>query len=76
MIMSQRVLTALCVALLSACFFILPACGGGGAKSNTSQSINNTTKGQELMDLKRAYDQGIISEREYNKQRERILDKK
>lgn len=74
--MSQRVVSFLCVALLSLAFFMLPACGGGGAKSNTSQSINNTTKGQELMDLKRAYDQGIISEREYNKQKERVLEKK
>lgn len=74
--MSQRLLSLLCVALLSASFFILPACGGGGARSNPSQNINNTTKGQELMDLKHAYDQGIISEREYNKQKERVLDKK
>lgn len=63
----------LCIAALSATL-LLPACGGGGARS--SQSITSTTRGQELLDLKRAYDQGIISEREYNNQKEAILDKK
>ena len=71
--MSKRTLTILCTALLSVSFFLLPACGGGGARS--SQTVNNTTKGQELVDLKNAYDQGIITEREYKKQREKVLDK-
>jgi Short C-terminal domain len=29
--------------------------------------------GQELQDLKGAYDKGIITEREYNQQREKLL---
>lgn len=62
----------LCVFMLTASLF-LPACGGGGARS--TQSIHSTTKGQELIDLKHAYDQGIISEREYNTHRKTILAK-
>lgn len=46
------------------------ACGGGGA----SVKADSTTTGQELMDLKKALDAGVISEKEYNKQREKILD--
>lgn len=46
------------------------ACGGGGA----SLKADSTTTGQELMDLKKALDAGVISEKEYNKQREKILD--
>ena len=51
---------------------MLAGCGGGGADS----TVNNTTvsKGQALIDLKKAYDSGAISEREYEKERERILD--
>lgn len=48
------------------------ACGGGGAQSD----IKNTTvsRGQALMDLKRAYDSGAMSQSEYERERERILD--
>jgi uncharacterized membrane protein len=63
---------ALIIAIsLSSCF-MLAACGGGGADS----TVHNTTvsKGQALIDLKKAYDAGAISEKEYNKQREEILD--
>lgn len=60
------------IAMLTSMLLMI-GCGGGGARSN--QSITSTTRGQELLDLKRAYDQGVISQREYNDQKERILDK-
>jgi len=44
----------------------------GGGDETVHQTIT-TTKGQELQDLKAAYDKGIISEREYNQQRDKIL---
>ena len=47
-------------------------CGGGGARVET----RSTTKGQELMDLEEAYEKGIITEKEYNKQKKRILKQK
>jgi hypothetical protein len=51
---------------------MLAACGGGGADS----TVHNTTvsKGQALVDLKKAYDSGAMSEKEYEKEREKILD--
>lgn len=46
-------------------------CGGGGAKNyNISKS---TTIGQELKDLKDAYDKGAISQSEYEETKEKIL---
>jgi hypothetical protein len=47
-------------------------CGGGGAQVET----RSTTKGQELIDLEAAYKQGLITEKEYNKQKEMILKEK
>lgn len=49
-------------------------CGGGGAK--VQQATITTTIGQELMDLEKAYKEGLISEKEYNKQKKKILKRK
>lgn len=69
--MLRRLGTLLLVPLCAG--FLLTACGGGGARS--TQITNATTKGQELMDLKKAYDSGLLTEREYNKQRQAVLDR-
>jgi len=49
-------------------------CGGGGAelKSHTT----TTTVGQELMDLESAYKKGVITEKEYNRAKKKILERK
>jgi len=46
-------------------------CGGGGAEIKAT----NTTMGQELQDIKQALDQGIITEKEYNRAKKDILKK-
>ena len=46
-------------------------CGGSDAKIEAS----TTTMGQELTDLKKAYDSGIISEKEYERSKEKILER-
>lgn len=46
-------------------------CGGADVRTQTT----TTTTGQELMDLKKAYDSGVISEKEYERKREEILDR-
>ncbi len=63
---------ALIIGATLSSLLMLAACGGGGADS----TVHNTTvsKGQALIDLKKAYDAGAISEREYERQREEILD--
>jgi putative oligomerization/nucleic acid binding protein len=50
----------------------LPGCGGGGAK--VQSEISTTTKGQQLLDLKKAFDNGAINQKEYEEQRKRILE--
>jgi hypothetical protein len=51
---------------------ILTGCSSG---SDTIVEQNQQTYGQQLIDLKAAYDKGILSEREYNKSRDAIVDK-
>jgi hypothetical protein len=60
------------IAMSLSAVLLLSGCGGGGADN----TVHNTTvsKGQALIDLKKAYDSGAISEREYEKQKEKILD--
>ena len=44
------------------------ACGG-----STTTVKQTDTQGQQLMDLKEAYDQGVITEKEYNSTKKKIL---
>ena len=48
--------------------------GGGSSTTKTETTINTTTTGQQLIDLQKAYESGAISEKEYNKQKQEILD--
>ena len=51
----------------------LSACGGGGAK--VQSTTTTTTMGQELMDLDASYKKGLLSEDEYKKAREKIMER-
>jgi hypothetical protein len=48
------------------------SCGGGGAKVDA----RGTTVGQELIDLDKAYKEGVITEKQYNDQKKAILKRK
>jgi hypothetical protein len=52
---------------------VLSGCFSFGSGDETVQQTKTPTTGQELQDLKAAYDRGIISEREYNQQRDKLL---
>lgn len=44
--------------------------------STTDVSATTTTKGQELLDLDAAHEKGLLTEKEYEKQKEQILKRK
>lgn len=52
--------------------FLAAGCGGGGARSQTA--ITTKTKGQQLIDLKEAYNKGAITEKEYENLKSDVLD--
>jgi hypothetical protein len=51
---------------------LLPGCGGGGA---TFQAASNKTLGQELQDLQQSYEKGIITKKEYEDTKKRLIKK-
>lgn len=51
----------------------LGGCCGGGSTVKNESTTTTTTLGDELKALKDAYDQGIISEKEYNASKEKII---
>ncbi len=50
---------------------VFAGCGGGGAQVKQS----NATLGQELTDLQEAYEQGVITQREYERAKKDLLKK-
>ena len=50
--------------------------GLGACGSSAKVDARGTTVGQELTDLEDARDRGLITESEYNKQRQKIMKRK
>ncbi|HEX6733279.1 MAG TPA: hypothetical protein VF096_00585 [Azonexus sp.] len=48
----------------------LAACGGADVKSE----ISTTTKGQQLLDLKKAHEAGALTAAEYEAERKKVLN--
>jgi hypothetical protein len=64
-------LTVLTV-LAAGCLALVPGCGGGGA---TFQTSGNQTLGKELQDLQDSYDKGIITKKEYESTKQKLIKK-
>jgi uncharacterized membrane protein len=65
----KKALYYLSVSALVLSLIVTAGCGGG----STSVQAQTTTMGQELTDLKKAYDSGVITEKEYEKSKAKIL---
>lgn len=65
----MRTAPLFCAGLLG----LLAGCGGGGASVEAQSTSYSTTLGQELIDLDRAHEKGIISDSEYQSTKKKIL---
>lgn len=63
-----------CVVLAMAAALLGGCCGGGTTTVKTEPAITTTT-GQQLIDLKKAYDSGAITEDQYNKMKKEVIEK-
>jgi hypothetical protein len=66
----KKVMATIAAGLLAS---TLVGCGGGGAESTTQ--VSTQTLGQELTDLKAAYESGAMTESEYESARKKLLNK-
>ena len=51
-------------------------CGGGKTDVKSEPSTVTTTLGQELQDLDKAYKDGIITQKEYEKAKKALIEKR
>ena len=58
---------------ISLCLMFL-ACSNDKKDVKTEPVTVTTTLGQELLDLKKAYDDGIITEKEYKKAKKALIE--
>lgn len=57
--------------VVSTLALLCTACGGGGA--HVKSEVTTVSKGQQLIDLKKALSDGAISQDEYDKEKSKIL---
>jgi hypothetical protein len=59
-------------ALAAGTLTLFSGCGGGGA---TYQAASSQTLGQELQDLQQSYDKGIITQKQYEETKKKLIKK-
>lgn len=63
------------VLLLVIVMSLLAGCCGGGTSTKIDTQTSTRTVGEQMIDLQKAYDSGAITEREYKKAKQDILDR-
>jgi hypothetical protein len=70
-LMKSLKLTVL-AALAAGGLTLLSGCGGGGASYHAA---SNQTLGKELQDLQQSYEKGIITEKQYEDSKKKLMKK-
>lgn len=72
----MKVLSAWTMAIMTMMTLCMTACGGGGADIKSEQSTYGTTLGQELKDLDDSYKKRIITQKQYEEAKEKLIQKR
>jgi hypothetical protein len=70
----MKMVSLLLVAMMIVWTLSFTGCGGGGAEVRTKTYTK--TLGRELMDLHDSYKKGIISEKDYNEAKQKLLEQR
>lgn len=65
--------TVLAVVCILAASVVLSACCGGGSTQVVTKPAPATTLGQELTDLETAHDKGVITDKEYEDAKQKLI---
>ncbi|MGL1862970.1 MAG: SHOCT domain-containing protein [Pseudodesulfovibrio sp.] len=71
--MKKMKTVALVVSLMAAFMLVVGPLAGCGSKKSSTEVVMTTTKGQQLQDLDEAYKKGILTEKEYEAEKKKIL---
>jgi hypothetical protein len=72
----MRKIRILALALIVSVCLNFAACGKSKTEVKSEPSTVTTTLGQELLDLKKAYKADIITQKEYEKAKQRLIEKR
>jgi hypothetical protein len=72
----MRKIRILALALIVLVCLNFAACGKNKTDVTSEPSTVTTTLGQELLDLKKAYKADIITQKEYEKAKQRLIEKR
>jgi hypothetical protein len=75
-VLRAHAMNQLTIAVSLAACLALAGCGSFSKANVTVTGTTSISNGQELIDLKRALDEGAISPRDYDKVRKIILERK
>jgi len=72
----MRKIRMLALVLIAVACVNFAACGGGKTDVKSESSTVTTTLGQELQDLDKAYKDGIITKKEYDKAKKKLIEQR
>lgn len=73
----ERVMIVFALGLLVLSLGLSACCGGGCTKSVSGPEPKaSTTLGQELMDLQQAHEKGVLSDKQYEASKRKLLEER
>ncbi len=71
--MKKMKTVALVVSLMASFLLVVGPMAGCGSKKSSTEVVMTTTKGQQLQDLDEAHKKGILTDKQYEAEKKKIL---